>query len=102
MLDTRSGRVLLFSAEVTVLATASATTCQATSAAQAVSDTKYTYNGVFDVTKTQKATSAILAHLGPTGLHLPATDLWENSQGAFTYTQAAIIAALWMFGRLFS
>lgn len=41
-----------------------------------------------------KATQAILAHLGPDGLHLPATDLWENSVGSFAYSQAAVWAAL--------
>jgi GH15 family glucan-1,4-alpha-glucosidase len=42
----------------------------------------------------QQATTAILRHIGPNQLHLPATDLWENSQGAFAYTQAAIVSAL--------
>jgi YD repeat-containing protein len=53
-------------AEVTVLATGSSSTCAATSAAQVVSDTKYTYDSVFDLTKTQKATSATFN--GLTGL----------------------------------
>ena len=53
-------------AEVTVLATGSSSTCAATSAVQVVSDTKYTYDSVFDLTKTQKATSATFN--GLTGL----------------------------------
>lgn len=43
----------------------------------------------------ERATRAILDHLDTTTwLHRKATDLWENSVGAFTYTQAAVIAAL--------
>ena len=42
----------------------------------------------------QRATAAILRHIGGNNLHLPATDLWENSQGSFAYTQAAMVAAL--------
>lgn len=42
----------------------------------------------------QRATQAILKHLGGNNLHLPAIDLWENSCGSFAYTQAAIVAAL--------
>ncbi len=42
----------------------------------------------------ERATAAILRHIGPRNLHLPATDLWENSVGSFAYTQAAIVAAL--------
>ncbi len=42
----------------------------------------------------ERATRAILQSIGPDGLHLPATDLWENSLGTFAYTQAAVIAAL--------
>jgi GH15 family glucan-1,4-alpha-glucosidase len=43
----------------------------------------------------ERATRAILDHIDPaTGLHRKATDLWENSLGAFAYTQAAVIAAL--------
>jgi YD repeat-containing protein len=53
-------------AEVTVLATGMSSNCAASSAAQVVSATKYTYNSAFDVTKTQKATSATFN--GLTGL----------------------------------
>ncbi len=42
----------------------------------------------------ERATRAILAHIGKDDLHRPATDLWENSVGSFTYTQAGVIAAL--------
>lgn len=42
----------------------------------------------------ERATHAILAHIGDNGLHRKATDLWENSVGSFAYTQAAVIAAL--------
>ncbi len=42
----------------------------------------------------ERATEAILAHLDPSGLHRPSTDLWENSLGSFAYTQAGVIAAL--------
>lgn len=43
----------------------------------------------------ERATRAILEHIDPAaGLHRKATDLWENSVGSFTYTQAAVIAAL--------
>ncbi|NLU20087.1 MAG: hypothetical protein GXW89_05275 [Phycisphaerae bacterium] len=43
----------------------------------------------------ERATRAILEHIDPsTSLHRKATDLWENSLGAFPYTQAAVIAAL--------
>ena len=42
----------------------------------------------------QRATRAILEHIGDNHLHKPATDLWENSVGSFAYTQAAVIAAL--------
>lgn len=42
----------------------------------------------------ERATRAVLAHLGEDHLHLPATDLWENTVGAFAYTQAGVIAAL--------
>ncbi|GMV98163.1 MAG: hypothetical protein HRF43_02800 [Phycisphaerae bacterium] len=42
----------------------------------------------------ERATRAILNHVGPDGLHAKATDLWENSVGSFPYTQAAVIAAL--------
>jgi hypothetical protein len=43
----------------------------------------------------ERATRAILEHIDPaTCLHRKSTDLWENSLGAFTYTQAAVIAAL--------
>jgi GH15 family glucan-1,4-alpha-glucosidase len=40
------------------------------------------------------ATHAILNAIGNDGLHLPASDLWENSVGSFAYTQAGVIAAL--------
>lgn len=40
------------------------------------------------------ATRAILGHVGENGLHLPSSDLWENSVGSFAYTQAGVIAAL--------
>jgi len=42
----------------------------------------------------QRATQAILESIGDNHLHRPSTDLWENSVGIFTYTQAAVIAAL--------
>ncbi len=42
----------------------------------------------------EQATRAILEYIGPNALHRTATDLWENSIGAFAYTQAGIIAAL--------
>lgn len=42
----------------------------------------------------ERAVQAILDHLDASGLHRKATDLWENSLGSFTYTQAAVIAAL--------
>src|SRR5262249_26138755 len=34
----------------------------------------------------ERAIAAILRQIGPNHLHLPATDLWENSQGSFAYT----------------
>jgi len=42
----------------------------------------------------ESATRAILDYIGEDGLHRTATDLWENTVGAFAYTQAAVIAAL--------
>lgn len=42
----------------------------------------------------ERATRAILKYIGDNHLHRPSTDLWENSVGTFTYTQAAVIAAL--------
>jgi glucoamylase len=42
----------------------------------------------------ERATAAILAHMGPDGLHRCATDLWECCAGSFPYTQAGIVAAL--------
>lgn len=42
----------------------------------------------------EAATNAILDYIGDDYLHRPATDLWENSTGAFAYTQAGVIAAL--------
>ncbi len=41
-----------------------------------------------------KAIQALLAHIDSNYLHRPASDLWENSQGIFAYTQAGVIAAL--------
>jgi len=37
---------------------------------------------------------ALLERIGLTGLHVPASDLWESFQGTFAYTNAAIHAAL--------
>lgn len=41
-----------------------------------------------------KATRAILEQIDSNHLHRIATDLWENSQGVFAYTQGGVIAAL--------
>ncbi|MHC4444873.1 MAG: glycoside hydrolase family 15 protein [Planctomycetota bacterium] len=42
----------------------------------------------------ERAVHAISSHTDETGLHRPATDLWENCVGVFPYTQAGVIAAL--------
>lgn len=42
----------------------------------------------------EAATRAILDYIGDDHLHRKATDLWENSVGAFAYTQAGVVAAL--------
>ncbi|NLX14500.1 MAG: hypothetical protein GXY44_12720 [Phycisphaerales bacterium] len=41
-----------------------------------------------------KATQALLEYVDANYLHRSATDLWENCQGTFAYTQAGLIAAL--------
>jgi glucoamylase len=40
------------------------------------------------------ATRAVLDYLGDNNLHKTSSDLWENSEGCFAYTQAGMIAAL--------
>lgn len=42
----------------------------------------------------ERATRAIVGHLGESGLHKQAADLWECCYGSFAYTNAAVIAAL--------
>ncbi len=42
----------------------------------------------------ERATEAVLRHIGENYLHKPASDLWENAVGSFAYTQAGAIAAL--------
>ena len=43
----------------------------------------------------ENAACYLMAALGPNGLHTQAFDLWEKFRGSFTYSNAAIAAALW-------
>jgi YD repeat-containing protein len=82
--------VLTMPSQVTTLATGSASPCQATSAAQVVSATAYTYDSAFDTTKTQRAVAARFVPL--TGLSFTyvtsATSTYDQYGRVLTGTDA--------------